>query len=176
MEKSGLVFKPNGQFGWINTHAQVPTALRIPQNNVIRIFFATRPKPGLSITTYVDVEESTLSKIVYLHPKPILDLGGIGAFDEHGVMPSSLISEGSNIFLYYSGWSRRCNVPYANYTGLAISSDGGKTFRKYSESPILDEKNWGPFSATSPCVLRADKLWHMFYCSGTDWLDINGKL
>lgn len=172
----GLVFKPSGQHGWIKTHAQVPTALRINGTNIIRVFFSSRPRSGLSLTTFLDIDEITLSEIVYLHPKPILDLGDVGAFDEHGIMPSSVISEGDNVFLYYSGWSRRVNVPYANYTGLAISNNGGKTFRKYSKSPILDEQNWGPFSATSPCVVRADNYWHMFYCSGTNWHEINGKL
>ena len=49
-----LIFKIDNQFNWMKTHAQVPTVL--VKKNLIRIYFATRPKPNLSLTTFVDLE------------------------------------------------------------------------------------------------------------------------
>ena len=171
-KKVGLVFRPTGQHGWMNSHAQVPTVLPLPHEGLVRVYFATRPKPDLSLTTFVDLEEADLSQQRYLHPEPILPLGGLGMFDEHGIMPSSVVNHEGTIFLYYSGWSRGTSLPYANFTGLAISDDGGKSFRKVGPGPILDRTFWGPYSATSPHVFKTEDGWFMLCCSGTNWLHI----
>ena len=91
-------------------------------------------------------------------------------------MPSSIVNQAGIIYLYYSGWSRKSQHPYANFTGLALSEDGGKTFKKIGLNPILDKEVWGPYSATSPHVLIHENVWYMFYCSGIDWIEINGRL
>lgn len=160
----------------MNSHAQVPTALPLPQEGVVRVYFASRPTPSLSLTTYVDLASDDLSHQSYLHPRPILPLGGPGMFDEHGIMPSSVVNHEGAVFLYYSGWSRGVALPYANFTGLAISEDGGRSFRKVGPGPILDRTFWGPYSATSPHVFKTGDGWFMFYCSGIGWLQIEGKL
>jgi predicted GH43/DUF377 family glycosyl hydrolase len=90
-------------------------------------------------------------------------------------MPSCAVRNNDQIFLYYSGWSRGASVPYTNSTGLAISDDGGQTFKKISEGPILAKSTYDPFSATSPVVLKEADTWHMWYCSGTAWLEVGGK-
>jgi hypothetical protein len=79
------------------------------------------------------------------------------------------------VYLYYSGWSRAASVPYTNSTGLAISEDNGRTFKKVSEGPILAKSLHDPYSATSPCVLKNADGWHMWYCSGIGWLKIGEK-
>jgi len=89
-------------------------------------------------------------------------------------MPSSVIKKDGLVYLYYSGWSRCYSVPYSNYTGLALSEDGGSTFRKYSRGPIIDRTPFEIYSATSPCVYF-DGLWHMWYSSGTNWIKVNDK-
>jgi hypothetical protein len=105
----------------------------------------------------------------------VLDLGKPGTFDEHGVMPSCAVRAGSRILLYYSGWSRAASVPYNNSTGLAISEDGGDTFKKYSEGPVLGKSLVDPYSATSPFVMMESGVWHMWYSSGTGWFRMNDK-
>ena len=59
--------------------------------------------------------------------------GELGTFDEHGVMPTSLININNQIFLYYIGWNLATSVPFRNAIGLAISNDGGEKFEKYSK-------------------------------------------
>lgn len=172
--RQGLVFGPSGEFGWMHSHAQVPTAL--PKNDRIRVYFATRPERGFSLTTFVDLDREDPRRVLYLHDRPILDPGRPGTFDEHGIMPSAVLEHEGEIRLYYSGWSRCVGVPYTNSTGLAVSRDGGTTFERTSEGPVL-ARNWiDPFSATSPAVLQDGDLWHMFYCSGTGWIEVEGKL
>lgn len=171
--KQGLVFSPDGAGGWMKSHAQVPTPLVC--DGFIRVYFSSRPEPTVSLTTYVDLDADDPARILRVHERPILELGRPGTFDEHGIMPSSAVRNGETVYLYYSGWSRTASVPYNNSTGLAISEDGGDTFTKISEGPILGKSIHDPYSATSPVVLRAGKDWHMWYCSGTGWLKINDK-
>jgi predicted GH43/DUF377 family glycosyl hydrolase len=169
----GLVFSPAGRAGWMNSHAQVPTPLL--RDGVLRIYFSSRPRRDLSLTTFADLDPHQPSRILAVNQSPLLEAGRPGTFDEHGIMPSFAIADGDEVLLYYSGWSRGSSVPYTNSTGLAISRDGGRSFRRYSEGPILARNVFDPFSATSPCVLRDGRGWHMWYCSGTGWLDVQGR-
>src|SRR6185295_19360048 len=169
-QKQGLIFSPGKEAGWMKTHAQVPTPLVC--DNFIRVYFSSRPKPTLSLTTFVDLDIDDPAKILRVNRTPILELGKPGTFDEHGIMPSCAVRNGLRVFLYYSGWSRGTVVPYTNSTGLAISVDGGETFTKISDGLILSKGLSDPYSATSPCVLIEENIWHMWYCSGTGWLKI----
>src|SRR5262245_13898229 len=150
-QKQGLIFSPNNEGGWMKTHAQVPTPLVC--EGFIRVYFSSRPEPNLSLTTFVDLDLADLKKILRLNSTPILELGKPGTFDEHGIMPSYAVRNGSKVFLYYSGWSRAASVPYTNSTGLAISDNGGETFEKVSKGPILSKSLYDSYSATSPAVL-----------------------
>jgi len=171
--KIGLVFGPENTTDWMKTHAQVPTPLL--GEGFIRVYFASRPERNLSLTTFVDLDASDPTKILRINPTPVLALGKPGTFDEHGIMPSCAIRDGSRVFLFYSGWSRSVSVPYTNSTGLAVSHDGGETFEKVSDGPILAQSRADPYSATSPVVLKDQNTWHMWYCSGTGWPKIRGK-
>lgn len=173
--RKSFLFGPANGAEWMKTHAQVPTALVKEKEGLLRVYFATRPEPGNTQTSFVDFNLGDLSQIVYVHDRPILQHGRPGTFDQHGIMPSSVIEHEGKVFLYYSGWSRSVGVPYNNFTGLAISTDGGKTFQKHSEAPILERNHRELFSATSPTVLREGSKWHMWYCSGTNWHSIQGK-
>lgn len=157
----------------MKSHAQVPTPLLC--DGYIRVYFSSRPQHDLSLTSFVDIDIADPKKILRVNESPILENGKPGTFDEHGIMPSYALRDGSRVLLYYSGWSRGSSVPYTNSTGLAISEDGGETFKKISEGPILAKSIHNPYSATSPCVLREDANWHMWYCSGTGWLRVEGK-
>ena len=172
--KQGLLFKPPQGDTWLQSYAQVPTVL--VKKDRLRVYFSSRPHKKLSLTTFVDLDLNDFSKVLYQHSDPILDPGRPGTFDEHGIMPASVVAKGDLIYLYYSGWQQAVSVPYNNYTGLAISSDGGTTFTKHSEGPIIDRTQHELYSATSPDVLREESCWYMWYSSGTYWLDLAEKL
>lgn len=168
----GKIFTASGQFSWMQTHAQVPTALVLGDR--IRIYFATRPSRGFSLTTYIDVDADDPTNVVYISPKPILEAGPAGAFDEFGIMPSHVLRKGSQVWLYYGGWSRQISVPYSNWTGLAISDDDGQNFKKAFPGPILDRTPNEVYSATAPCIFQHDGLFHMWYASGVGWHKVAG--
>lgn len=172
--KLGCVFTATGQFGWMKSHAQVPTPWRTEHG--LRVYFATRPRPDLSLTTFLDIDLPSLA-IRYVHDRPLLEPGPPGTFDEHGIMPSAAVEgDDGRLYLYYSGWSRSTQVPYVNTTGLAVSDDGGHSFRRVFAGPVLGRGPYEPYSATSPCLLRDDGGgWHMWYCSGTGWHRVAGK-
>jgi hypothetical protein len=171
--RMGMVFAVDRASGWLGTHAQVPTPLLIEGR--LRIYVAARPQPGLSLTTFVDLDPDNPRNLIGIAGQSLLSTGKPGSFDEHGIMPSCALVEGNEVWLYYSGWSRSLSVPYTNSTGLAISRDGGRSFSKIGEGPILGKTLHDPYSATSPFVMREGSRWHMWYCSGTGWHNINGK-
>lgn len=172
--KRGLIFHPQGQGGWMNTHAQVPTALLLADR--IRVYVASRPSTGLSLTTFIDLDVERPERILQIGEKPILELGEPGTFDEHGIMPAAVVPDGDLIRLYYSGWCRLGGkAPYHNTTGVAVSADNGQTFRRLVPGPVLDRAPDEPYSATSPWVLRIGDIWHVYYSSGLSWIDVESK-
>jgi predicted GH43/DUF377 family glycosyl hydrolase len=171
-EKRGHIFRPAARHAWMKTHAQVPTAL--VREDRVRVYFAARPRRELSLTGFVDLDRDDLSRVLAVHPEPVLDVGEAGRFDAHGVMPAAVVEQGDAVYLYYSGWSRERDVPYRNYMGLAVSRDGGRTFARAPENPILGRSPEEPYSATSPWV-QVEGRWHMWYSSGTRWLEVDGK-
>jgi predicted GH43/DUF377 family glycosyl hydrolase len=168
------VFTPDSSFGWVNNYAQVPTVLI--KEKVLRVYFATRPENNITKIGFVDLDINDFSNIINVSQKPVLELGAMGTFDEHGTMPSSVVELNNKVYLYYSGWQRSVGVPYNNFTGLAVSYDGGETFKKCFRAPIIDRNKNEIFSATSPSVIFENGIWHMWYCSGTFWHSINSKL
>ena len=171
--KKGKIFSVENNFGWMNSHSQIPTVLLLEDR--LRVYFSTREVKTESKTTFLDLDVKNPKKILNINDKPILYNGEAGTFDEHGVMPAGVLKYENKVYLYYSGWSQRCSVPYSNLTGLAVSEDNGQTFKKISTGPILSTNIHEPYSATSPFVFFENNLFHMFYCSGTSWFKKNNK-
>ena len=55
------------------------------------------------------------------------------------------------------------------HAGLAVSDDGGESFRRLSEAPLLERTAVDPYLTASPWVLIEDGVWRMWYVSGTEW-------
>ncbi|HEX6961125.1 MAG TPA: hypothetical protein VF175_04610, partial [Lacipirellula sp.] len=66
-------------------------------------------------------------------------------------------------------------VPYRNSIGVAVSDDGGFTFRRPFEGPILDRTAAEPHFCATPYVMRDGGLWRMWYLSCTEWTMVDGK-
>ncbi len=171
--KSGRIFTAEDGPAWMASHAQIPTVLDL--GDKLRAYVAYRPRPGFSLTTFLDLDREDPSKVLHVHEGPILDPGPPGSFDAHGIMPQAVTIHDEQVWLYYSGWSRRVDIPYSNWTGLAVSDDDGTTFRKMFPGPIVDRTPTEIYSATGCCVLRTPSRWHMWYASGVDWHEIDGR-
>jgi hypothetical protein len=171
--KKGLIYKPSGEYGWMNTHAQGPTAIEF--DSFVRVYFASRPQLNLTMPTFLDLEKNNLNNILLINQSPILDLGLPGSFDEHGIIPKSIIKDNDgNYLLYYIGWSRRANTPYSLCIGLAMSRDG-VDFKKYTNGPIIGIEKNDDLSLTAPIVIKENEIYHMFYTSGIGWFYLNNR-
>jgi hypothetical protein len=172
-QKRGNIFNPQKHRDWAGTHAQVPTVL--VKEEVLRVYYADRDSDGRSFPTYMDVDRADPSRIVYQHKQPLLPFGRPGTFDDEGVMPAFALEHQGQVRMYYSGWNRRLTVPYHNATGLAVSDDGGATFRRLYDGPILDRVPLEPYLAVTPSVMHDDDRWRMWYISGIDWTRVGEK-
>lgn len=129
----------------------------------------------MSHPAYIEVDERQPDRVLYVHDRPILSLGKAGTFDDSGIMPSWIVNERGTKYLYYLAWNPQVTVPYRLSIGLALSTDGGRTFEKYSEGPICDRDMSEPFFNTAPCVLKDGDSWRMWYVSCTGWRLINHR-
>ena len=136
-KKKGLIFKPKGNVDWSLTHAQVPFAYPI-NNDVVRIFYATRDINSSSSVSFIDVEANKPSNIIYKHNLPVLQKGNKGTFDDSGTMPSWFLEHEGKLYLYYTAWNKSVEASYRLSIGLAVSEDQGLTFKKMFAGPILD--------------------------------------
>lgn len=173
-DKRGVVYVPDGKYEWSQSHAQVPVA-DIVDENILRIYYSTRDRNNKSHTSFIEVSASQPEKIISINDRPILPLGQLGTFDEDGIMPSSIVNVGDYKYLYYIGWSQRKNVPYQNSIGLAISEDGGRTFKKYSEGPVLGINHIDPFFTGTMFVLKENDFFRAYYLSCVGWKPVNGR-
>jgi hypothetical protein len=173
--KLGMLFRPEGRFPWMHEYAQVPTTLLLDDR--LRVYFSCRPKRAadgscLSHTGFVDLDRGDPRQILAVSPRPVIELGELGSFDQFGVMAGSVLPVGDEIWLYYCGWTRSVAVPYNWAIGLAVSRDGGRHFARIGKGPIIGPSASEPYLQACPIVRRLEGgRWHMWYLSGTAWLD-----
>jgi hypothetical protein len=175
-KKHSVVFRPTGDQPWMLSHAQVPTPFWT-REGLLRVYFGTRDATNRTSTTFLEVHPRSPSKIVRIHDRPVMSLGELGCFDDAGVMPGCLVANGNQIYFYYAGWNTSTTVSYRLAIGLAISNDGGETFERAFEGPILDRIAREPHLCGAPCVLndRDCGVWRMWYPSGTSWSLVDGR-
>ncbi len=173
--KLGLVWGPDGHSAWAVSHAMSPTPFRL-NDEVVRIFTTCRDAQGRGRPTAVDVAAADPTRVVGVVAQPVLDIGEPGTFDENGVVAQCVVEpEPGLTWMYYSGFELCTLVPYRILTGLAVSHDGGKTFRRHSRAPILDRSGEELYFRASPFVLREGGVWKLWYVAGSEWTQVDGK-
>jgi hypothetical protein len=172
--KLGLIFKTANNHDWMTSHASLPLPDKV-SDKVLRIYFATRSKQNKSAITFIEVEADDPSRILYVHDKPVLSPGRLGTFDDDGVGPYSLVTEGNKKYLYYGGVNASVTVPYRNAIGLAVSEDNGLTFERVCEGPVVDRNQQEPYFTAAADVMHCGDRWKMWYASATGWLVVKGR-
>ncbi|MEY8713772.1 hypothetical protein AB9G26_00620 [Francisella philomiragia] len=173
-QKKGLIYAPKGEYSWNQSHASVPTVYKVNEN-ILRVYFATRDTKNMTNISYIEVNADNPNQILYIHDKPVIVPGNAGMFDDCGAMPSHVIDVGDEVWMYYLGWNVRNTIAYHNSIGLAISQDGGVTFKKLSEGPLFDRNYIEPYYSAVPYILRENGIWKMWYLSNTKWVEYEGK-
>lgn len=166
--KQGLIFAPSGREWWMRTHAALPVPLLV-DGGVCRVYISGRNEDNQAQIGFFEFDISDSARVLRVSADPVVCLGPLGAHDESGVTSSCLVSVDGALYLYYTGWSLGKTVPFTFHIGVAISKDGGVSFQKPSEGPILGRSRFDPYLVASPSVLCEGSLWRMWYVSGLRW-------
>jgi sucrose-6-phosphate hydrolase SacC (GH32 family) len=105
-----------------------------------------------------------------------MKLGERGTFDEFGTNPISVIRNEDSIRVYYAGWTRCESVPFNGAIGVAVSLDNGNSFQRLGPGPVLSYSPDEPFLLGSPRIRKFNNTWYLWYVSGKEWLDLEGKV
>lgn len=165
----GRVVAPPVAAGWGASHAAYPTALPLDGGRV-RIFFSTRDATNRSSSASIDIGlDGERWEICSAVRGPHLVPGERGTFDADGATVSCVVPHDGRLYGYYLGWTVLAHVPFTNFIGLAISEDGGTTFRRASPVPVVGRSPENPLTVGYPWVIRDGALWRMWFGSHLRW-------
>lgn len=170
-QKLGRVFNPQGQYDWVMTHAMLPVVDHI-EGDLYKIYFSGRCKDNISRVGYVIININDPLNIIELSKEPVVDIGELGCYDDNGVSPTAIADVDGKKYLYIMGWNKGSKVRAAEISGLAISSDNGETFQRYSRVPIIERTDAEPYTIlVIDCVMKEDGIWKMWYDSADFWIN-----
>lgn len=174
-KKEGLFFCPKGEYPWMLSHASLPIADFV-EDDIFRIYFSSRNSQNYSSIGYIEIDLKSPKNILTISENPIISPGKLGSFDDTGAMTASIVTHEAKKYLYYIGWNQSTTVPFRWSIGLAISTDDGISFQKFSEGPIMDRNYIDPYFVSSPTVIKEGNIWKMWYISGISWQKTDEKL
>ncbi len=172
-KKKGLVYKSPLDGSWRDNSALTPTAFLLNEE-IIRNYASLRDKSGIGRIGYIDVSASNPSEVLKVSDGPVLDIGRDGMFDDNGIILGDLIRVDDKIYMYYVGFQLVGKVKFLAYTGLAISSDSGETFERFSQAPIFDRNDEALYIRAIHSVLFENGRFKVWYATGSGWELING--
>jgi hypothetical protein len=155
-------------------HSQVPVP-QLVDDKRLRIHFATRDADDRARAAFIEVDADHPGTLLHVGDRPSLDLGKPGTFDHDGVAPTCLVEAEGDLYMYYQGFVRQANVPYFTAIGVAASTDGGVTFTRLREGPVVDRTPDEPYAIASSYVLLENGTWRLWYTSITGWLEDHGR-
>ncbi len=172
--KQGRIYAADGSIPWAKKYGYPPNPIRLT-DDTIRLYVAFCDEHTVGRIGYVDVLAGDPKTIVKVSETPVLDIGVPGAFDENGVVPTSVIRVGDELYMYYVGFQLGMKVRYYQFQGLAISRDDGETFVRASRVPVIDRSDAEMFHRTSACVRRENGVFRMWYVGGSEWVRGRGE-
>jgi len=174
--KKGLVFETarQGVGGWMRHSALTPTPYRI-DDELIRVYAGFRDADGVSRIGYVDVRADDPATVVRVSAEPVLDIGRPGCFDDNGMILGDLVDAPGGLHLFYVGFQRVARAKFLAFSGLAISRDGGNSFQRTQETPILDRAPGRSTIGAVHSAIYENGRWRLWYAVGDDWETIGGQ-
>lgn len=171
--KLGHIFRQEGFDGWRKSSALTPTPILI-NDDILRVYAGFRDEEGISRIGYVDLDANNPKKVIKVSRSPVLDHGRDGCFDDNGVILGDILNVDGILRMYYVGFQLVKKAKFLAFSGLAISTDNGETFIRYSDAPILDRNNNASTIRAIHTVMYDEGLWKIWYASGDSWQIING--
>jgi hypothetical protein len=174
--KKGLVFETarQGVGGWMLHSALTPTPYRI-DDELIRVYAGFRDADGVSRIGYVDVRADDPATIVRVSAEPVLDVGRAGCFDDNGMILGDLVDAPGGLHMFYVGFQRVARAKFLAFSGLAVSRDGGNSFQRTQETPILDRAPGRSTIGAVHSAMYENGRWRLWYAVGDDWENIGGQ-
>lgn len=174
--KEGLIWESSRQKN-LGTHSMIPTPLHIEDESRIRIYFSIRDQKGRALPYFIEVDARNPKILRQEATGPLLNLGQAGTFDANGVAVCSVVRLTKNlVYMYYVGFEIPSDIRYRMFTGLAISEDGGRTFKKYSKTPIMDRSDEELYFRCGPFVEIYEGKFRQWYVAGNSWTEVRGEI
>jgi hypothetical protein len=152
----------------------LPTPLMLDETRV-RVYFASTDASTIGRIGFLELDAREPLEVLRLTNEPVLDIGRPGTFDDNGVNPCCVVRTDDAVRLYYVGYQLQRRVPYTLFTGCAVSTDGGETFGRMSEVPVLDRCEGEELFRTAAFVERDDVGWRAWYIGGSDFSEAAGR-
>jgi hypothetical protein len=172
--KMGRVYVPDGSLWWAKKYAFPPTPYFL-DDEVIRMYVCFCDENMVGRVGYVDISAEDPSRVLAVSAEPVLDIGTPGAFDENGLLPTCVLPVDGRLYMYYVGYQLGMKVRYYQFEGLAVSDDGGHSFRRLRRVPVTDRTDAEMLNRTSAFVRRRDGRFQMWYVGGSEWTVVGGK-
>lgn len=174
-KKIGLIFDAmthaNGE--WFLNSALTPQPYRL-NDKIIRVYTGFRDGNGVSRIGYVDLDSHDPTRVVDISKKPILDIGRDGCFDDNGVIMGDVVNADDGVYLFYVGFQLVKKAKFLAFTGVAVSRDGGESFSRLSDSPILDRAANQTTIGAVHTAMYENGVWRLWFARGNGWEMING--
>lgn len=172
-EKLGHVYVADGEHEWARQRAYVPNPVVLEDR--IRVFVSLLDDEQVGRVGYVDLDRGDPTSVLRVSDRPVLDIGDPGTFDDNGVTATCIVDIDGDRHLYYFGWQRGVRVRYFLFAGVATLNDDRGVFERLSEVPILDRVDGERFLRSAPFVRPDGEGYEMWYVSGDEWIDVEGK-
>lgn len=170
-EKKGFICSSETlDLPWAGKNIMTPLPVLRKDGN-IRVYLTICDKDNIGRVGYVNLDVKNPGRILTISQKPVLDVGARGTFDEHGVLPACFLTEGNGLYLYYTAYQKQITVPYVILSGLAVSHDGGESFTRVSDAPVLERRNGELFQRSAIEVMKKDGRYLMWYTSNLGWIN-----
>lgn len=164
---------PEGDLWWSKTHAMMP-AVDVLEDR-IRVYFSSLDESNTGRIGYVDLDKNNPENVTFVAQEPVLDIGVDGTFDDNGVNPSCIFTHDHKKYLYYYGFQLVKKARFLIYSGVAVSTDGGTSFKRNSLAPLLDRNDTDTFLRSLPFVINDNGIFKMWYTGVNEWTYVNGK-
>lgn len=172
--RKGLIYCPDGSIDWMNNSVLTPHPFMY-DDDTIRIYASFRDKEGMGRIGYIDLDAKNPKNILGISKEPVIDIGRPGTFNDNGMHMGEVIRVGDKVYMYYVGFQLVKRVKHFCFNGLAISEDGGTTFKNYQEYPIMDRSDEGLFGRCIHTVIQENGVFRTWYATVYDWRMFDGK-
>lgn len=156
------------------SHLSVPTAVLSPDGSCIRLFVSSRDDQGRSRVFVLNLDPANPLEVSDPHLKLVLDLGAQEDFDGDGIVCTSVLVDGPDLMhMLYAGFERNAHGSYRLLTGLAHSIDGGESFTRSTNVPLLErapDESTVRAGAVFAETIRLGAPRGIIYAGGSGWV------